>query len=497
MNRSVLMVAHDFPPASGSGPNRAAAFVRYLPDHGWQPAVLTVAEPWATNADPGLVRRLPYGARVVRTRSWERPAGPRPRAASPGTAGFLARGAAGPGGEDQDRPIGQPVAGPAGTRTVLRLAKSHLAHATRFPDAHVGWTPFALAAGWRMIRVQRPAVLYSTASPFTDHLVALLLHRWTGIPWVAELRDGWYRWNRAIFPDYPWWRAPLERALEAATVRRASRMVLVTEAMARAFRRQYPDLPPDHFAVVTNGFDPGLLEQLDRERPAAVRLEAMPNDEQNPVENRSLIGPGSATGGGRFVVLHTGALYHGRGIEAFLDAAGQLAKQDEGFREQFRLRLVGTLDEGARAEIARQGARHGLGQQVSYQGYLDHAATLVAQRAAHLLLLIVNTTPGAEATVPAKLFEYLAAGVPILAVVPPGATAMDIMNATRAGWVAPAHQPSAIKDALARAFHSHRVRQPFTPDLAQIARYDRRVLTADLARVLDAATTHRAAPSGA
>ena len=41
---------------------------------------------------------------------------------------------------------------------------------------------------------------------------------------VAELRDGWYRWNRAIFPDYPAWRDGLERRLEQAVIRAASRV---------------------------------------------------------------------------------------------------------------------------------------------------------------------------------------------------------------------------------------------------------------------------------
>src|SRR5205823_11262505 len=109
------------------------------------------------------------------------------------------------------------------------------------------------------VRRQRQSLAYSSSVPLTNHLAGLVLERLTRKPWVAELRDGWYRWNRAIFPDYPAWRDVVERRLESAALRSADRIVLVTERMAAAFRAQYPDIPSDRFAVVPNGFDPAQV----------------------------------------------------------------------------------------------------------------------------------------------------------------------------------------------------------------------------------------------
>src|SRR3981081_1613646 len=67
----VLMIAHHFPPAGGSGSNRALAFARHLPNYGWTPTVLTPATVGATNRDRRLPDERPPGLRVVRTRSWE------------------------------------------------------------------------------------------------------------------------------------------------------------------------------------------------------------------------------------------------------------------------------------------------------------------------------------------------------------------------------------------------------------------------------------------
>ncbi|HEX8968947.1 MAG TPA: hypothetical protein VF937_13765, partial [Chloroflexota bacterium] len=182
----MLMIAHHFPPTGGSGSNRALAFGRYLPEYGWTPTVLTPGAAWAANRDDSLLADVPPSMRVIRTRSFE----PRPRA----TAAVHA------GAESQTAPA-----------SALR---SNLGHLRRFPDVHVGWLPFALAAARR----QAYDVAYSSSGPFTSHVLGLALKRLTRRPWVAELRDGWYRWNQAIFPDYPLWRDALERRLEAAAL---------------------------------------------------------------------------------------------------------------------------------------------------------------------------------------------------------------------------------------------------------------------------------------
>jgi glycosyltransferase involved in cell wall biosynthesis len=302
-------------------------------------------------------------------------------------------------------------------------------------------------------------VVYSSSGPFTSHLVGLLLHRLTGRPWVAELRDGWFRWNRAIFPDYPAWRAPLEARLEAATIRGARRVVLVTDRMAQAFRCQYPDLPPDHFAVVPNGFDPAQLE-------AAVGAAEPP-----PAELPD----------GVFEVLHAGAVYYGRPIAPFLGAAARLAAEDAAFGTAFRLTLLGSLDETARAEIAGSP----LADRVTYGGHVDHAAALAAQRSADLLLLVANTTPGAEATVPGKLFEYLASRRPVLAIAPAESATADVLARTGGGWFASASDPEAIYGQLRAAFAAAASFPKV--DAQAVAQFDRRRLAGDLARVLDAA----------
>jgi glycosyltransferase involved in cell wall biosynthesis len=415
----VLMIAHHFPPAGGSGSNRALAFARYLREYGWRPTVLTPGAEWAINRDDRLGGEIPADVRVIRTRSWE------PR----------------------HPPLPLQAAAPSPRGTPTGSMRSHLGHVKRFPDAHLGWLPFALAAARRVSF----DVAYSSSGPFTSHLVGLALKRLTGRAWVAELRDGWYRWNRAIFPDYPAWRDRLERRLEATALRSADRVVLVTDRMAAAFRCQYPDLPSEHFAVVSNGFDPAQFLTAGQPGPEF---------------------PG-------WNVVHAGALYYGRSLANFLEAAARVAAADANFARAFSLTLIGTLDGSARAELSQRATA----TRIQIRGQLDHASTIEGMRSADALLLVANTTPGAEATVPGKLFEYLAIGRPVLAVAPPDSSSADVLEQTGGGWLAPAGKPEAIASVLSQAFYE----RSRGADPREVARFDRRVLAGDVAGVFDQA----------
>jgi glycosyltransferase involved in cell wall biosynthesis len=416
--RRVLMIAHHFPPAGGSGSNRALAFARHLPEYGWTPTVVTPGRAWAMNRDERLLSDVPAGLQVVRTRSFEA------------------------------RPMASVGSGGGATARPTSALRSNLGHLKRFPDAHIGWLPFALTAARR----QAYDVAYSSSGPFTSHLIGLILKRLTRKPWVLELRDGWYRWNRAIFPDYPAWRDRLERSLEMAVLRSAERVVLVTERMANAFRCQYADLPSGHFAVVSNGFDPAQFQvpQPDRRRAG-------------------------------WELVHAGALYYGRSLASFLEAARRVVESDPEFGRDFRLTLIGTLDAGATQDVLRGG----LGDKVRTRGQLEHQKAIAAMSAADALLLVANTTPGAEATVPGKLFEYLAVGRPVIAVAPLDSSTADVLNQTGGGWLAEAGDVEAIAYVLRRAYHERG--QPSNPDA--VARFDRRRLTGDLAHIFDEVLT--------
>jgi glycosyltransferase involved in cell wall biosynthesis len=271
------------------------------------------------------------------------------------------------------------------------------------PDpALVSWLPFAFRAARRLGRFD---VVLTTSPPQSAHLVGAALAR-RGVPWVAELRDGW-----TFEPPRPEWPLGPLRALDRRlerTLRGADAAVGVTRPIAEDLRER---LGLDAH-VITNGFDP-------EEQPA-------PGEE-------TLVEPG------RHTFVHTGRVeVTGTKLDPLLDALRLLGTQSE-----IELVFAGPLSETETEQLAVPELT-GLVRTV---GVLDRPATLRLQRAADTLLLI---TEGARRTSVAtgKLFEYLAARRPIL-VLGDETEAARIVAESETGLAVPL-DPQAIADGLRR-----------------------------------------------
>jgi glycosyltransferase involved in cell wall biosynthesis len=156
--KRVVVVQYFFPPLGGAGVPRVLKFVKYLPELGWDVAVITSGRQarWYGVRDESLLADVPSGVRVIRVP--ELPVAQlRQRLLSPLTR------------------IGAPV----------------LAQYVGWPDATAGWLPTASAAATRLARHWRPDVIFSSSFPYTSHLVALSASRAARVPWVADFRDPW------------------------------------------------------------------------------------------------------------------------------------------------------------------------------------------------------------------------------------------------------------------------------------------------------------------
>ena len=96
-----------------------------------------------------------------------------------------------------------------------------------WPDNGLGWAPFAFIAALRAARRDRPDVIYSTSAPYGSHIVAMLVSRLTGIPWVADFRDEWAA--NPHLADLPRPLPALAERAERAITARAARVVVVAD----------------------------------------------------------------------------------------------------------------------------------------------------------------------------------------------------------------------------------------------------------------------------
>jgi glycosyltransferase involved in cell wall biosynthesis len=358
----ILLVSYFFPPYNCIGAVRAGKTAKYLAALGHDVRVLTAADqPLHAN----LAIEIP-AERVVATRWLD--------------VNRAAQAAA--GGREQVASRGYVAGGPH--RTLVRRAAAAYKTVLHLPDGQVGWLPYAVRAGTRLIEEWRPDVILASAHPITALLVARRLARRAEVPWVAELRDLW-----TDHPAYtqPALRRRVDRRIERGLFASAAGVVTVSEPLAEVLRTK----TRAPVAVVTNGFD------------AEDYPEASPP-------------PGDV-----LELAYTGMLYeHRQDARPLFDALRTL--QPEGLR--VRVRFYGRYLETAE-RLARE---YGVSDLVEVRGAVSHREALRVQREADALLLLLTSDYEDRGTLTGKFFEYVGARRPILAVGPPHALAAQLVE---------------------------------------------------------------------
>lgn len=214
--KTVLVIVHDFPPAGGAGVQRVLKFVKYLPDFGWQPVVITVTPESYATLDETLLADIPAEMPVLRAPGFD-PNKLRPRF----------------------------------ERLHLGKALSLFNAALFLPDAARAWAYRARPLVKQAVQACRPSVIFSSALPASAHLLGLWAQHATGLPWVADFRDPWS--ENELMPYLPGYRA-LNRRLEAQVLAAADRIVTVSPPLEEMFGRLCGD--PARVRLIENGYDP-------------------------------------------------------------------------------------------------------------------------------------------------------------------------------------------------------------------------------------------------
>ncbi len=367
--RKFLFIAYYYPPVNAIGAVRAAKFAKYLPAFGWEPVVLT--RQWEGADLPDVP-----GVRVVRTAYQDR-------------LRFFRRGSGGPQAEPP--PTAPAASGVAGLRSRLRrLVSFWLKEAIAYPDEFIGWKPLALQAARQVIEQDNIALIFSTATPFTSHLVAAQLHREYGLPWVADFRDPW---TQSPVWHHSWLRTRVERGLERRTMRRADLLATVSHPWAEGLGR-FHGKP---VAVIPNGYDE--------------------DDYAGP--------PPPLTPD--FTITYTGRLYaetyrraHAEGRRdptPLFAAVRELVAAGEIDPARFKIRFYGP--EQDRLLVLALAGQHGLQGVVSHEGEVAFPEAVCRQRESTVLLLLnwqsARNSFKEQGWFTAKVYEYFGARRPILA----------------------------------------------------------------------------------
>lgn len=441
--RRVLVVSYFFPPVGGIGIERVLKHVTYLPEFGWQPAVVAPANPGYRIVDPATLARVPPGTEVHRARSLE-PSHIR-RAIARLVRGRSASRGTTPQPADSARSGGGIGLANAAWRAVVPLVW--------FPDDEVLWLPGAVGAGLRAHDARPVDAVFSSSPPVTSHVAAGRIAQRIGAPWVADFRDPWI--GNAFARRLPLPHRLARRRMERWIVEHAARVILATGRMAEQYAERYPELG-DRFVHLPNGYD--LAE-----------LEAEPEREPLPPE------PGT------FRVLYAGSVYGERELTLFLDGVELLLARRPDLRATLRIDFLGWFS-AANEEIARR-RLPALDPVVRHLGFVPRAEAIARQRAADAGLVLIGAGPNRDAVATGKLYEYIGLDLPTLAIVPPGEV-RTILAELDWGVVADP-SPEGVARGIAEILAAPRVVDR-RADPAR--RYERRALTGRLAALLDEVT---------
>ncbi len=324
--RKVLVVAYYFPPLGLSGVQRTLKFVKYLPQFGWTPTVLTVTPTGYYAHDESLLDELrDSGIRIERVGSPD----PNSILKSKGTVKMPAEW--------------------------TRKALSFLSDLFFIPDNKIGWRKKAVARASEILSREKHSVIFATAPPFTDLLIGLDLREKFNIPLVVDYRDPWHDYPNKHFPTpYHRWR---NTSLEKRVLKRSSGVITTNRRVKELMVKRFKVLEYNDVAIIPQGYDPADFD------PAL-----------HPARD------------GRFRITHAGVFYGGRSPRRFLDAVVKLRIADTEVYKALDIQFIGAIQD----EHVRLIKRMGLEEKVRVRGYLPHRECVREMQCSDVLWLTLD-----------------------------------------------------------------------------------------------------------
>jgi hypothetical protein len=436
----VLMLARHFPPVGGAGVHRTVGSVRHLPEHGWDPVVVTAAAQHRSRWEPRdeeLLERIPPDVPVHRV---------------PGT---------GPAGSSRlDQLIGRP---PAWIRT---------------------WMDESVRLG-----VEAGAgadLVYASCVPYESAVAGARMARALGKPWVADLEDPWALDEMRVALS----RA--HRALDLRQMRRAlgtaSAVIMAAPEAALRLRAAMPELassvPVEGIPI---GYEPSDFEVAPAAREDGVfRIVHTGSMHTDLGEHLRRTRTRQRLLGG----VEPGLDVLTRSHVFLVEAIARAVAADPALDARIELHLAGELTPEDRAVADRHSF-------VRPHGLLAHRETVALMRSADLLFLPMHDLPAGTRAglIPYKTYEYLAAGRPILAAVPDGDVRDMLAPLAQATVVRPS-DVGGMTEAV-RARHAAASAQPNgrEPDAEPPQAYERARCVARIAAVLDSVVSAAGTPA--
>lgn len=261
-------------------------------------------------------------------------------------------------------------------------------------NENLPWLPYGIHRGSELYKAHPDLCVFSTSPPIVTQLAALTLKRRFGVRWIADMRDPMannpFRKSRRASAYLKW--------LESAVLKHADVVIANTDGLKQMLSSTYP-AHAGKIVTIWNGYDPAKPLQ-------AAPLAPKPYH----------------------VISHVGTLYGARHPGALLRSVDRLISSGRLDPKVIRIRLAGPIEEMQMrtdappfTSLQAQGCL-----EVQSQTIPNAEAQRIMAESEYLLLLDLNESDF-SVQVPAKIFEYIQIGRPILCFTTEGSPTESIL----------------------------------------------------------------------
>ncbi|MEM5566263.1 glycosyltransferase family 4 protein [Psychroserpens sp. AS72] len=421
----VLIITYYWPPAGGPGVQRWLKFVKYLPEYGIEPIVYCPENPSYPIEDDSLLSEVSKDIKILKQAISE----------PYRFANLLSK--------KDSKQISSGVIPKKKKQSIMQRLMLYVRGNFFIPDARKNWVKPSVEFLSDYIKEHNIKTIITTGPPHSLHLIGLQLKAQLGVKWLADFRDPWttigYHKQLKLSKSS----AEKHRALESQVLQSADEIIVTSENTKKEFlsKTNHP------ITVITNGYD-------------AHKIERPKKDE-------------------KFTLAHIGSLLSERNPKQLWTAVKELIDENENFRSEFQLKLIGVVSE----DVLQTLKEFQLEAYINTVGYVTHEDAIKAQMASRVLLMVEIDSIDTKVIIPGKLFEYMASGTPIMAVGPKESDVETILKSTNTGRYFYYDDKEKIKSQILSYFEAFKSNTLIVNAIG-LEQYSRKSLTKVLSRII-------------
>jgi len=425
--KRVLIVTYYWPPTGGGGVQRWLKFAKYLPEFGWKPVIYTPENQDFEIIDKSLIKDVDPVTEVIRQPIWE--------------PFWIYRKLLGKGASQKQGVIEKSESSLFGKLSLWIRANLFI------PDPRKFWVKPSVRYLLKYLSENPVDLMITTGPPHSMHLIGLGIKESMDIPWFADFRDPWSDWDVLDLLQVKSFARRQHQQLEKKVFQNANKVLTVSWQLAKKLANTGNI---EQVEVITNGFDE-MDFNLDSENPS------------------------------RFRISHLGLLNDGRNPTVLWKVLDELCNSNPGFAADLEVYLAGTIGEEVQRNIKLYPS---LEHRVIINGYISHKEVFQQYNQSALLLLLVNNTSNAPWIIPAKLFEYLYTGIPVLAYGLIESDANEVLTSAGQSSFIEYSDEKETKSRLLKAYGEFKNPAPVKPS-KNVAKFSRRSLTMSLVSLME------------